>query len=182
MLSTDIAPVFYRSNRGNSLATRTMDIPERERALETKKQPRQMRSPQGAKVLPIEIPSRVVATWRFWTECNSGACSLSRIGTKRDRAASEKTCGGKVLFRHSRFSMVPHWNDCVRQAKYRCSLSDCRGDLTNAIECGLRCKDEHMSIDGALQCISASGRKRASRDAVAKRFENKRRECRNIDT
>jgi hypothetical protein len=77
MLSTDIAPVFYRSNRGNFLATRTKDIPEREQALGTKKQPGQMRPPQGAKVLPCEFRSGVVATWRFWTECNSGACSLS---------------------------------------------------------------------------------------------------------
>jgi hypothetical protein len=67
--------------------------------------------------LPCEFRSGVVATWLFWTECNSGACSLSRIGTKRDRAASEKTCRGKVLFQHSQFSMVLHWNDCVRRAK-----------------------------------------------------------------
>ena len=80
MLSTDIAPVFYRSNRGNFLATRTKGIPEREQALGTKKQPGQVRPPQGAKVLPCEFRSGVVATWRFWTECNSGACSLSRIG------------------------------------------------------------------------------------------------------
>jgi hypothetical protein len=117
MLSTDIAPVFYRSNRGNLLATRTMDIPEREQALGTKKQPGQMRAPQRAKVLPFEFRSRVVATWRFWAECNSGACSFSRIGTKRDRAASEKTCCGKVLFQLSRFSMVAHWNDYVRQTE-----------------------------------------------------------------
>jgi hypothetical protein len=116
MLSTDIAPVFCRSNRGNFLATRTMDIPEREQALGTKKQPGQMRPPQGTKVLPCEFRSGVVATWRFWTECNSGACSHSRIGTKRDRAASEKTCRGKVLFQHSRLSVVLHWNDCVRRA------------------------------------------------------------------
>jgi hypothetical protein len=117
MLSTDIAPVLYRSNRGSSLETRIMDIPEREEALGTRKQPGPMRSPQGVKVLPFEFRSRVVAAWRFWTECNSVACSFSRIGTKPVRAASEKTCCGKVLFRHSRFLMVPHWNDCVRQAK-----------------------------------------------------------------
>jgi hypothetical protein len=38
MLSTDIAPVFYRSNRGSFPATRTMDIPERERSQGTNKQ------------------------------------------------------------------------------------------------------------------------------------------------
>ena len=41
------------------------------------------------------------------------------------------------------------------------------GDLTNATECSLRWKDEHVSIDGALECISASGRNRASRGTVA---------------
>jgi hypothetical protein len=56
------------------------------------------------------------------------------------------------------------------------------GDLTNATECSLRWKDEHVSIDGALDCISASGRNRPSRDTVARRVENKRREFGNIDT
>jgi hypothetical protein len=37
-------------------------------------------------------------------------------------------------------------------------------------------------FDGVLDCISASGRNRASSDMVARRFENKRREFRNIDT
>lgn len=182
MLSTDIAPVFYRSNRGNFLATRTMDIPEREQALGTKKQPGQMRPPQGVKVLSSEFRSGVVAPWCVWTECSSDACSFSRIGTKRDRAASEKTCCGKVLFQLSRFSMVPHWNDCVRQAKSIACCLDRSSDLTNATECSLRCKDEHVSVDGALECISASGRNRASRGTVAGRFENKRREFGNIDT
>jgi hypothetical protein len=43
-------------------------------------------------------------------------------------------------------------------------------------------KDELVSIDGALECISASGRKSAFRDTVARRLENKKWECRNIDT
>jgi hypothetical protein len=58
MLSTDIAPVFYRSNRGNFLATRTMDIPEREQALGTKKQPGQTATAARGKSLAIRIPVR----------------------------------------------------------------------------------------------------------------------------
>jgi hypothetical protein len=42
-----------------------MDIPERAQALGTKKQPDEMRPPQGVKVLPFEFRSQVVATWRF---------------------------------------------------------------------------------------------------------------------
>lgn len=112
--STDIAPVFYRSSRGNLLAIRTTDIPEREQFQQTKKQPCPRQQPQGAKVLPFEFQSGVAeATSRFSTEYNSGACCLSRIDPKRDRVANEETCCGKVLFQGVRLSFVPHWHDCV---------------------------------------------------------------------
>lgn len=83
-----------------------MDIPEREHAERTKKQSGPMRPPQGAKFLPCEFRSGVAATLRLWTEYHSGASSLSRIGTERRRAASEKTCRGKVLFQHSQILTV----------------------------------------------------------------------------
>ena len=55
MLSTDVALVFYRSDRGSFPATRTTDIPEREHSRGTKKQPYPMRRPQEAKVVPFEF-------------------------------------------------------------------------------------------------------------------------------
>jgi hypothetical protein len=182
MLSTDIAPVFYRSNRGNFLATRTKDIPEREQALGTKKQPGQMRPPKGAKVLPCEFRSGVVATWRFWTECNSGACSLSRIGTKRDRAASEKTCRGKILF--PAFSVFDDAAlERLREAgEVRCLLSGLKRGSH-------KCPRMQPSMQGRARVHRRRVRlhfrfwkERASRDTVARRFENKRREFGNIDT
>jgi hypothetical protein len=53
--------------------------------------------------------------------------------------------------------------------KVRCLLSGLKRVLANAAEWSLRCKDEHVSIDGALECISASGRNLASRDTVARK-------------
>jgi hypothetical protein len=66
MLSTEIAHVLYRRNRGSFPATRTTDIPEREQPQGTKKRPYPMRQPQGSKVLPFECrPGVVEATQRF---------------------------------------------------------------------------------------------------------------------
>lgn len=58
-----------------------------------------MRQPQAMKVLPFELWSGVAeASWCLRIEQGSGACFLSRIDTKRDRIAVEKTCRGNVLF------------------------------------------------------------------------------------
>jgi hypothetical protein len=114
MLSTDIAPVFYRSSRGSLPATSTTDILGRERSQGTKTRPCPMRQRQAAEVWSAESRSGVAeATSRFSTEYYSGACFLSRIATRLDRAANEKTCCGEILFRGVRFSFAPHRHDCV---------------------------------------------------------------------
>ncbi len=65
--------------------------------------------PPRVEVLPFEFRSGIaIVTWSFGTERNYGACFLSRIRTKRYRAASEETCYEKALFQLSRFSLVPH--------------------------------------------------------------------------
>jgi hypothetical protein len=114
MLSTHIAPVFYRSSRGSLPATSTTDIPGHERSQGTKTQQCPMRQRQAAEVWSAESRSGVAeATSRFSTEYYSGACFLSRIDQKLDRGANEKTCCGQILFRGVRFSFAPHRHDCV---------------------------------------------------------------------
>jgi hypothetical protein len=114
MLSTDIAPVFYRSNRGSPPATSTTGIPGRERSQGTKTQPCPMRQRQAVKVRSIEFRSGVAeATFRSWTAYYSGACFLSRIDPKPDRAADEKTRSRKLLFRDVRLAFAPHRHDRV---------------------------------------------------------------------
>ncbi len=114
MPSTDIAPEFYRSNRGSFPATRTTDIPGREQSRGTRKlkcrQP--TRPPQAVNVVPFEFRSGVRKTsWRFWIEYDFGAC-LSRIDTKRDRLAKEKTFCQRVLFQLLSL-LTEHCNDCA---------------------------------------------------------------------
>ncbi len=114
MPSTDIAPEFYRSHRGSFPATRTTDIPGREQSRGTRKlkcrQP--TRPPQAVNVVPFEFRSGVRKTsWRFWIEYDFGAC-LSRIDTKRDRLAKEKTFCQRVLFQLLSL-LTEHCNDCA---------------------------------------------------------------------
>jgi hypothetical protein len=63
----------------------------------------------GIEVLPFEFLSGIaIATSSFGTERNYGACFLSRIRTKRYRAASEEICYEKALFQLSRVWLMPH--------------------------------------------------------------------------
>jgi len=81
--STDIAPEFYRSNRGSFPATRTTDIPEREQSRETRKQLSPMQQPQEVKVEPFECQSGAAETaGRNYIGYDFVACFLSRM-TKR---------------------------------------------------------------------------------------------------
>ncbi len=50
-------------------------------------------------------------TWRFWIEYDFGAC-LSRIDTKQDRLAKEKTFCQRVLFQLLSL-LTEHCNDCA---------------------------------------------------------------------
>lgn len=110
MLSTDIAPVSYRSNKGSLPATRTTDIPGRERSRGIKTQRYRMRLPQAAKVGSIEFRSLIAeAISRFWTEYHCGTCFISHVDPKRVLVVSEKTCCGTIIFREARFLLAPAW-------------------------------------------------------------------------
>jgi hypothetical protein len=75
-----------------------------------------MRQRQAAKVGPVEFRSGVAETIsRVWNEYCSGACFLSRIDPKLDRAADEKTCSRQILFRGIRLSSAPRRHDCVNR-------------------------------------------------------------------
>jgi len=63
-------------------------------------------------VAAFEFRSGVrTTTWRFWIEYDFGAC-LSRIDTKQDRLAKEKTFCQRVLFQLLSL-LAEHCNDCA---------------------------------------------------------------------
>ena len=112
MLSTDIAPVYYRSSRGSLPATSTTDIPGREWSQGTKTQPCPMRQRQAAEVGSAESRSRVAeATSRFSTEYYSGACfslvsTRSWISEPMRRLAAGKSYSRAFGFRLRRIGTI----------------------------------------------------------------------------
>ena len=79
----------------------------------------------------VEFRSGVAeGTSRFWTEHHSGACLLSRIDPKLDRAADEKTFYRKILFRDVRFSSAPRRHDRVSRRGALVHVTHARAAVT----------------------------------------------------